>query len=228
MRTRDVGSSSIMMLPGRMRASHMPKARWPLLALQDTLPEARLRMEVTTSHHAAPGSTLRDQAGRATRASSGGGGRDRAARTHLAGVGASRQLVRRDRQRRQSHDRRARARHCRRAGRRQNARRMARSPVRGPRRRPDPLHRAARRYWGELCGSRELASEWADRLVNITRLALSSDKSTRGYFHGTSACLSALFTAGRYDELIELVQERRLMVLQAVGCEGHGCTRATD
>lgn len=61
-------------------------------------------------------------------------------------------------------------------------------------------------YWGELCGSRELASEWADRLITITRLALSPDKSTRGYFHGTSACLSALFTAGRYDELIELVQ----------------------
>ena len=60
-------------------------------------------------------------------------------------------------------------------------------------------------YWGELCGSRELASEWADRLSNITRLALSPDKSTRGYFHGTSACLSALFSAGRYEELIELV-----------------------
>lgn len=42
--------------------------------------------------------------------------------------------------------------------------------------------------------------------MTITRLALSSDKSTHGYFHGTSACLSALFTAGRYDELIELVQ----------------------
>jgi hypothetical protein len=61
-------------------------------------------------------------------------------------------------------------------------------------------------YWGELCGSRELASEWADRLINITRLALSTDKATRGYFHGTSACLSALFTAGRYEELIELVK----------------------
>lgn len=35
-------------------------------------------------------------------------------------------------------------------------------------------------HWGELCGSRELASEWADRLINLTRLALSPDKSTRG------------------------------------------------
>jgi len=40
----------------------------------------------------------------------------------------------------------------------------------------------------------------------VTRLALSPDKDVRGYFHGTSACLSALFSAGRYDELIELVQ----------------------
>jgi hypothetical protein len=61
-------------------------------------------------------------------------------------------------------------------------------------------------YWGELCGMAELASAWADRLVGVTRLALSSDKTVRGYFHGTSACLSALFAAGRYDELIELVR----------------------
>ena len=61
-------------------------------------------------------------------------------------------------------------------------------------------------YWGDLCGSIDVASEWADRLIGVTRLALSSDKKVRGYFHGTSACLSALFTAGRHDELIELVE----------------------
>src|SRR3989304_7092203 len=87
-----------------LRTSHAERS-WTLLALQDTLPETRLRMEVATSHHAAPGSTLRDQAGRTTRASSGGGGRDRAARTHLARAGARRQFVRRDRQRCQSRDR---------------------------------------------------------------------------------------------------------------------------
>ena len=62
-------------------------------------------------------------------------------------------------------------------------------------------------YWGELCGTAEVASGWADRLIGITRLALSPDKSIRGYFHGTSACLSALFAAGRHDELIELVRD---------------------
>lgn len=61
-------------------------------------------------------------------------------------------------------------------------------------------------YWGELCGTTEVASSWADRLIGITRLALSPDKTVRGHFHGTSACLSALFAAGRYDELIELVR----------------------
>ena len=61
-------------------------------------------------------------------------------------------------------------------------------------------------YWGELCGTAEVASAWADRLIGITRLALSRDKTVRGYFHGTSACLSALFAAGRHDELIELVR----------------------
>lgn len=60
-------------------------------------------------------------------------------------------------------------------------------------------------HWGELCASKELAASWADRLIDITRMALSPDRSLRGYFHGTSACLSALFSAGRYQELIELI-----------------------
>ena len=60
--------------------------------------------------------------------------------------------------------------------------------------------------WGELCGTADVASAWSDRLIGITRLALSPDKTVRGYFHFTSACLSALFRAARYDELIELVR----------------------
>jgi hypothetical protein len=60
--------------------------------------------------------------------------------------------------------------------------------------------------WGELCASKEVASAWADRLVGITRMALSPDKNLRGHFHGTSACLSALHRAERYDELIDLLR----------------------
>lgn len=61
-------------------------------------------------------------------------------------------------------------------------------------------------YWDELCASPELASRWADQLIGITRLALSPDKDLRGHFHGTTACLTSLYAAGRYDELIELLR----------------------
>ena len=60
-------------------------------------------------------------------------------------------------------------------------------------------------HWGELCASPEVASAWADRLLDITRLALSPDKNVRGHFHGTSACLSALYRAGRYAEIVPLL-----------------------
>ncbi len=59
--------------------------------------------------------------------------------------------------------------------------------------------------WGELCVTKEIASSQADDLIGITRMALSPNKELRGYFSGTSACLSALFRAERYAELIELV-----------------------
>jgi hypothetical protein len=62
-------------------------------------------------------------------------------------------------------------------------------------------------YWGELCGTTQLASEWADRLLGITRIALSHDKGQRGYFHGTTACLSALYKADRNDELLEVLED---------------------
>jgi hypothetical protein len=61
-------------------------------------------------------------------------------------------------------------------------------------------------YWGELCASKVVASAWADRLVGITRLALSPDRSLRGHFHGTSACLSALYGAQRYEEIVDILR----------------------
>jgi len=62
-------------------------------------------------------------------------------------------------------------------------------------------------HWGALCVTPELASRWADDLIGITRRALSPDPGMRGFFRGTSACLSALFAAGRHDELIDLLEE---------------------
>lgn len=61
-------------------------------------------------------------------------------------------------------------------------------------------------HWGELCASKEVASAWADRLIGITRMALSPDKSMRGHFHGTSACLSALHRAERYAEIVDILE----------------------
>jgi hypothetical protein len=60
-------------------------------------------------------------------------------------------------------------------------------------------------YWGELCVTKEIANAWADRLLDVTRLALSPDKSLRGHFHGTTACLSALLRADRFDDLLRVI-----------------------
>src|SRR5262249_40943901 len=65
-------------------------------------------------------------------------------------------------------------------------------------------------YWGELCVTKDIASRSADRLLGITRNALSSDPSTRGHFHGTTMCLAALYRAARYDETLELLEHEKL------------------
>jgi hypothetical protein len=65
-------------------------------------------------------------------------------------------------------------------------------------------------YWGELCASKEVASAWANRLLDVTRRALSPDKNLRGHFHGSSACLSALYRAERHAEIVALLLGREL------------------
>jgi len=64
-------------------------------------------------------------------------------------------------------------------------------------------------HWGELCVAPKLASEWADRLLDTTRMVLGPDRRPGGFFHGTSACLSALYHARRYEELVELLEGER-------------------
>lgn len=66
-------------------------------------------------------------------------------------------------------------------------------------------------HWGELCASQEVASAWADRLLGITRMSLSPDPNLRGHFHGTSACLSSLYRAERYQEIVDLVAAERII-----------------
>jgi hypothetical protein len=60
-------------------------------------------------------------------------------------------------------------------------------------------------HWGELCGSTELASEWADWLTGATRTALGPDPSLHAFFPGTTACLSALYRSERYQEIVDLL-----------------------
>lgn len=62
-------------------------------------------------------------------------------------------------------------------------------------------------YWGELCASKEIASCWADRLIDTCKMAWSRDPGMRGFFKGTSNCLSALLAAGRYAELFDLLEK---------------------
>jgi hypothetical protein len=59
--------------------------------------------------------------------------------------------------------------------------------------------------WGELCASPETASIWADSFIDTVRMSWSGDQNRGGFFHGTAACLSALYAAGRFKEILDLV-----------------------
>jgi len=58
--------------------------------------------------------------------------------------------------------------------------------------------------WGNLCGSVETANQWADELMPTLRSSWT-DPNPGNYFHGTTACLSCLLVAGRYQELLDLL-----------------------
>jgi hypothetical protein len=80
--------------------------------------------------------------------------------------------------------------------------------------------------WGELCGSREVASSWADRLLGLLRNAWS-DPRPGNYVRGSSVCLSSLLAAGRHRELLEVLALQpfpfwhdRKFGMQALASEG--------
>jgi len=64
-------------------------------------------------------------------------------------------------------------------------------------------------HWGELCVTPERASRWADRFIEVVRLSWSPDMPPGGYFKGTAACLSALYAAGRHEDLLNLLNLAR-------------------
>lgn len=61
-------------------------------------------------------------------------------------------------------------------------------------------------HWGALCASKEVASAWVDRLIDTVKLTWSPDPNLRGFFKGTTNCLSALVAAERYDEVLALLE----------------------
>jgi hypothetical protein len=61
-------------------------------------------------------------------------------------------------------------------------------------------------HWGALCASKEVASAWADRLIETVKHSWSPDPKLRGFFNGTTNCLSALVVAERYDDVLALLE----------------------
>ncbi len=62
-------------------------------------------------------------------------------------------------------------------------------------------------YWGELCVTTELAASWADKFMSLVEQVWSPAASGHGYFKGTSVCLASLYAAGRFDELLALIDK---------------------
>ena len=62
-------------------------------------------------------------------------------------------------------------------------------------------------FWGELCGSPAIASVNADIFLPTVIYMWSQRPDARSYYKGTGACLSCLFSAGRHDELLALLEK---------------------
>jgi hypothetical protein len=61
-------------------------------------------------------------------------------------------------------------------------------------------------YWGALCADPELASRWADELLPLVRHVMADrKKGTHAYSRTGTLCYSALFHAGRFDELLAVL-----------------------
>ena len=60
-------------------------------------------------------------------------------------------------------------------------------------------------HWGELCASPEVASHWADQLIDLIRMAWSNP-SPRVSVTGTALCFSSLLAAGRHKDIWKLLE----------------------
>jgi tetratricopeptide (TPR) repeat protein len=68
-----------------------------------------------------------------------------------------------------------------------------------------PFIEALGDHWGTLCASKEVASKWADRLVEGVENVWRPDTKS-SFFKGTTCCLSALVAAERFDDVLALLE----------------------
>lgn len=61
-------------------------------------------------------------------------------------------------------------------------------------------------HWGDLCVTPELAIQWIDEFLPFVEQAWSSKSPGHRFFQGTSACLASFYAAGRYEQLLALLE----------------------
>jgi hypothetical protein len=71
----------------------------------------------------------------------------------------------------------------------------------------DPPHiESLGEHWVAQCADPALASHWADQLVPVLRHVMADRKSgAHAYSRSDTLCFSALFHAGRFDELLAVL-----------------------
>jgi len=76
--------------------------------------------------------------------------------------------------------------------------------------------------WGDLCCTPETAYRWADEFVPVIERIWSPQSSGHGHFRGMTACFSALYTAGRHQDLLTLLDKAtvQMVVGTTLGREG--------
>lgn len=64
--------------------------------------------------------------------------------------------------------------------------------------------------WGDVCGTPAIASEQADGLLDDARAAIAPGYTPGVCYSSAAACLSALFAAGRFDEIVALASGEKV------------------
>uniref|UniRef100_D5X2H9 Uncharacterized protein n=1 Tax=Thiomonas intermedia (strain K12) TaxID=75379 RepID=D5X2H9_THIK1 len=61
--------------------------------------------------------------------------------------------------------------------------------------------------WGDLCVTHEIAVAWADKFLPGLESAWGSPRREHRFYGGTAACLACLYAAGRYEQLLALLEK---------------------